>query len=964
MRVTRLLQPLAFFALKMKHNLMKHIFAVFVLFIVGLVHAQDTGSIVGKLTDKELNNEPLAFANVLLKGTTKGTTTDFDGLYEIPNLEPGTYTVVFSYLGYETIEIPSVEVVAGRVTTINAPMSASAGVSLDEVVVTTNTRKNSEISLLIEQKKALVIKEAISAEALSRKGIDDAAAAVAQISGVSKQQGSNNVYVRGLGDRYQSTTLNGLSMPSNDIDKKNMDLALFSSDIIENVSVSKTFSPSAYGDFAAGNVDISSTQYFGNGFFEVSTGAGFNSRAVGQWGFFPVHDGINTLGYWKRGPTSQYSQVVQHGVDPQQIGFPVNSSFSLAGGASFDLGEVSRFSVFGNFSYSNSFEFLQGLSANYSATADILFPNVDRYIYKTNTTGIVNLVYRIDDKNKLRVNSIAINDSHSDVGYFGTEGKGLEIDLADDGYYQLNSQFDQNVIFINQLLGDHKITDKLKLFWGAGYNLTYADQPDRRRITLDIGDFTDPDQTNFVPDARFITNNNFDSQRFYQAIDDEEITGNFLISYDFENESKIRVGYTGRNKTRDFESIRYGYNTNINDNLDSYGPIDIDNFNAIFNQENFGLALDNDPDNDVFNLFVLNPALMTDDVIFPLGGPRDNLPGLPENVYSGELTTHAGFVDFQWNISDKWSAIPGLRVENYNQNVTFDVINVNPGTVDFSQTEFLPSLNLKFSPSENKNYRLAFSRTISLPEFKEVAPFVYEDVTQQIGGNPDLLNTLSSIYNVDLKWESFPSEGELISASVFGKLISDPVNLVIANDAANTRRFFRTGDRAEVLGIELEIAKTIAKYGDTGELKIGGNASYLYTNQDLRAVDGTFTASFPDRDSDQLQGASPFLVNGDITYKGDYENYNTSLTLSGSYFHDRIFALGSSGRGNQIEKAVPTLNISWLNSIGDNLQINLRASNILDPNIKIVQENTNDGTVDIETFRRGVSISLGLKYKY
>ncbi|WP_149274571.1 TonB-dependent receptor [Pareuzebyella sediminis] len=941
------------------------IYILFMLFAFFSTHATaQTSSIAGRLTDKDYNNEPLAFANVIIKGTTKGTTSDFDGLYEIAGLEPGTYTVVFSYLGYETVEIPSVSVEAGKVTTINVPMSAAEGVSLDEVVVTTTTRKNSEVSLLIQQKKALVIQEAISAEALSRKGIDDAAAAVAQISGVSKQQGSSNIYVRGLGDRYQSTTLNGLSVPSNDIDKKNIDLALFSSDIIENVSISKTFSPSAYGDFAAGNVDINSKQYFGDGYFEVNTGASFNTRAIGEWNFFPVHDGINSLGYWKRTPTSQYSQVIQHGVDPDQIGYPVNSSFSLAGGMSLNLSETSRFSAFGNFSYSNSFEFLQGLSANYSATADILFPHVDRYQYNTNTTGIVNLVYRIDDKNKLRFNSIAINDSKSVVGYYGTEGEGLEIDLADDGYYQLNSQFDQNIIFINQLLGDHKLSERLNLFWGAGYNLSNADQPDRRRVTLDIGEFTDESRTNFVPNVRFITNNNFDSQRFFQEINDDEYTGNFLLSYDFENESKVRIGYSGRNKTRNFESIRYGYNTNINDNLASYGPIELDNFNALFNADNFRLSLDNDPNNDVFNLFVLKPALQTNDVIFPLGGPRDNLPGLPENVYSGELTTHAGFVDFQWKINEKWSAIPGLRIENFNQNVSYDVINVNPGTVAFSQTEFLPTLNLKYSPSENSNYRFAFSRTISLPEFKEVAPFVYEDVTQQIGGNPDLLNTLSSIYNLDIKWEAFPTEGELISAALFGKLISDPVNLVIANDAANTRRFFRTGNQGQAVGLELEIAKTIAKYGDTGELKVGANAAYLYTHQDLGDVDGIFTASFPDRTEDQLQGASPFLVNGDITYKGNYENYDTSLTVSGSYFYDRIFALGSSGRGNQIEKAVPTLNLSWLNSIGENFQINLKASNIFDPTIKIVQENTNDGTVDIETFKRGISIGVSLKYTY
>ncbi|MEM9869444.1 MAG: carboxypeptidase-like regulatory domain-containing protein, partial [Bacteroidota bacterium] len=206
---------------------------------VGL--AQKNGSIVGKLTDKELNNEPLAFANVLIKGSTQGTTSDFDGLFEITDVAPGTYTLVISFLGYETLEVPNVVVESDKVTEINAGLGAST-VGLDEVVVTTTARQDSEIALLLQQKKALVIQESIGAEVLTRKGIGDAAAAVAQIAGISKQQGSSNVYVRGLGDRYQNTTLNGLSLPSTDVNKKNIDLDLFASDVIQSIGVSKAYS--------------------------------------------------------------------------------------------------------------------------------------------------------------------------------------------------------------------------------------------------------------------------------------------------------------------------------------------------------------------------------------------------------------------------------------------------------------------------------------------------------------------------------------------------------------------------------------------------------------------------------------------------------------------------------------------------------------------------------------------------
>ena len=247
---------------------MKRLFLLVTILCSFSVAAQTTGTLTGKLLDKESNNEPLPFANVLIKGTTNGTSTDIDGKY-ILKLKPGTYTVVFSFLGYKTVE-KSFSIKAGETITINQVMAAEQGVSLDEVKVTTTTTKEKTSALLIEQKKATIIKESIGAEDLSVKGIGDAAIAITKISGVSKQEGSSNVYVRGLGDRYQNTTMNGLSLPSNDANKKNLNLSLFKSDIIQNISIGKAYSSEFYGDFAAGNVDITSKEYRGDGFFDVN----------------------------------------------------------------------------------------------------------------------------------------------------------------------------------------------------------------------------------------------------------------------------------------------------------------------------------------------------------------------------------------------------------------------------------------------------------------------------------------------------------------------------------------------------------------------------------------------------------------------------------------------------------------------------------------------------------------------
>lgn len=217
----------------------KIIFSLLLLTSVFL-SAQETGSIAGTLTDTEMNNEPLPFANVVIKGTTKGTTSDFDGLYEIANLEPGTYTVVFSFLGYETVEMPNVQVEAGKVSTINVPM-ATTGVALEGVTVTTVARKDSETALLLDQKKASTLETSIGAQELIRKGAGDAATAVSKVTGISKEEGSGNVYVRGLGDRFNITTLNGLPLPSNNTSKKNIDLGIFGTSIIQSIGIDKTY---------------------------------------------------------------------------------------------------------------------------------------------------------------------------------------------------------------------------------------------------------------------------------------------------------------------------------------------------------------------------------------------------------------------------------------------------------------------------------------------------------------------------------------------------------------------------------------------------------------------------------------------------------------------------------------------------------------------------------------------------
>ena len=286
--------------------------------------------------------------------------------------------------------------------------------------------------------------------------------------------------------------------------------------------------------------------------------------------------------------------------------------------------------------------------------------------------------------------------------------------------------------------------------------------------------------------------------------------------------------------------------------------------------------------------------------------------------------------------------------------------------------------------TEEQNLRFSASRTVSLPEFKETAPFVYIDVTNRIGGNPDLLGSsnpdfinvsdvsYSNVINLDLKYEWFYGKGEIFSVSAFAKRISDPVNRVVAFDATGTQRYFRTGEEARVFGVEVEFRKNLLQNEDEETLLSAGlNTTIMHTEQDLfDVIQGTYSVNFRN-DKEELQGASPFIINADVSYSPTFGSYKPTGNLVFSYFSDRIDALGSGQLGNIIEKSVPTLDFILKNKITDKFEINFSIKNILNPDIKYVRETTGGDVLVTSTngkgvsgFDRGRNIGIQLKYKF
>jgi outer membrane receptor protein involved in Fe transport len=925
---------------------MKKLFLLFTLISATILQAQSTGSVVGKLTDKEYNDEPLAFANVLIKGTTKGGTSDEEGLYSIENLEAGAYTLVLSFVGYETQEIP-ITIVAGKVTTVNVPMGASAA-SLDEVVITTTTKRESETALLLEQKKAVAFKASIGADELSRKGVSDVATAVTKVSGISKQEGSGSIFVRGLGDRYNVTTLNGLPLPSNNPSYKNIVLDIFTTDIVEYVGISKTFESQNYADFGGANIDIVAKKFSGSPYVTLGLGLGANSNVLKVDNFY-LQDGPSYFGFdsGKEPAFGLNPANYETSWDRQSSKNTLNNNYALSGGKKFNIGEQSTLSTFLTASFDADNKYLEGydrgsITAQGTINSDFYKKS---YRHNTNTTLMGTADFKINSNNSILFTSLFLNSSSQDYSEY--EGTNQNFDGGAPGAGNISGfikrgTFDQTQLYVNQLLGKHNITEQWTANWAIGYSYLNNVIPDRMQNT-------------FVPSRdgssnyTFFTDSSIHNHRFFQDLEEGEMSANVSVSYNFKKDTednykgKVTLGYSGKMKDINFNSQQYSFFPIANKiNFPKDGIHDVDTY--------FGSAY--------FDL--------------SSGDRSGNIP----QYYTGNLDVHSVYGNVQYNLTDKLSVILGARIEQLDQNVYYETSLVPDGDYSsYTPVNFLPSLTAKYTLNEKQNLKFAASKTYTLPQFKEKVKLLFQEVTQDYEGNPTLY--ASTNYNVDFGWEFFPSNSELVSVTAFGKLIQNPINEMFTNSSSGNITYANTGEKATAIGVEVELRKNIFEIEKDSDLKnklsFGINGSYIYHNQDLNKdkvfEENGFGANFTFNEA-KLAGASDVLANADITFLNQFtENKDITATLSYAYFSDKLAVLGTQNKGNMIDKAINKLDFILRSNLNKSLQLGLAYKNILNPTYKrmLEQSKVPGSTINdvlVSSFKAGSNFSVSLKYTF
>jgi len=787
---------------------------------------------------------------------------------------------------------------------------------IEGVIIKGSTKKGTEANLISVQKKSVEVIERVGSVQLAKQGVGDVATAVTKATGTIKQEGSGQIFIRGLGDRYNSTTLNGLPIPSDDPENRNIDLSIFKTSMIEYISLDKVYNPKLLGDFGGASISIVSKEFSGKPYFKIGLGSSINLQTFdnnnfkiqdGSPGFFGFKENTFTKG----NPYQNYPFKTKWNF--KNADNPFNSDMNIEGGATFG-----KFSFFGYAGFENSYEYSKGQEGFYFAdnTPNKKF-DVERSNYKTNTTALVNLGYKFNSNNKINFTSNFIHSSEQTAKIF--KGYSYDVDrnvIINRGDNKITSTW------VNQLLGTHKLADTWTADWAVGYNMLNSKRPDRMQNTID------------ATTMQLISGSAINNHRYFDELKDNTVLGHAYLTKTLDK-FKITAGYDGQYKDRKFNYTTIGMNFNLSPTVD---PNNIDGFINASNNSLF-----------TYQTFQPTAKLFT-----------------PFN-YTAKQNIQSGFANVDITLSDKFIVQVGGRFDYIDMQMKWIDPVQGEGKKNKQYNKFLPALNAKYSLNDKQNLRLSLSKTYTLPQAKELIPFAYYDVTTNTYGNPDL--SPSDNYNVDLKWELFPKSGELVSVAAFGKYIENPIaRTTYASSAPSDMTYFNAANWGYIVGAELEVRKDIYSWSNS-KIYTFFNGTYMHSEQELKsqadlAKDNKGKTVVFTKDKNALQGAADFIANVNLGYNYKWNNNLNSLDFVVVYSHigKNLYSLGTTQIGDFYESARDLLDLN-LNFNLDKIGIGVSAKNLLNPHNKIVQENQT-ATLINKDYTKGRQIGLSLSYKF
>ena len=882
----------------------------FILLLVLSTMTALAGNIKGTVLDKQ-TKEPLTGATIQITGTAQGVVADIDGNYTL-NVNDGTYTITVRYIGYKDILLNSIKVKAE--TLLNFEMESDAQ-ALGEVSVVAKKNLEGERALQMERQKATLAIENLGAKEMSIKGISNVEEGVKKITGISIAS-AGQLIVRGLGDRYSTTTLNGLPIASPNPDNKLIPLDIFPASTVQNITVSKVYDASAFADYSGAHIDISTKENVGSDFLSISFNAGGKFNTLGKDFYRMDSDGslFNTPSLDQKlidMSLTDFEEYARHN-RLFNTSFQVSKKTALPEfggnigfGKRFTLGR-NEVSVLGSIGVSNDLQTMDNASIRtLEATGNTLNEfNYDSYSNELKIAALGNLGYSFRTSDHIGYTFFYARNAIDT--YMRREG----VDYEDHHLIGSNNVTHIYSLQNHQVNGKHHFGKQWDLNWSGSYSKTSSDEPDRRQVMF----IREDDQ------IKLFKLNRQETMRYFGSLNEDEWVGDLTVSYRFGDNNKLQAGFTYKDKNRDYMGTRFYYNLNkLNPTItDIY---DTDSFLNMENVENGSITIDRKKQ--------------------------------PKDSYTAGNSIYAGYIATEYYPIAPLLVNLGVRYEISKQWVDYYTDGGKAERSELNKNDLFPSLNMKYQMNEKNSLRFAFSRTVTRPSFIEMAPFLYQESygSAQIRGNADLQNGYN--YNIDLRYELFEKNGDMLSITAYYKHLKAPIERVQTLSGGSAVHSFRNADNGMATGVEIEFRKEIVK-----DLRFGVNGSYMYTNVKL-PEGGAYTNS-----QRALQGASPYLANADLTYSPAFSNdRQLSVALLYNLQGPRIHSVGISGLGDIKQQPVHTLNFTGSYRFNRRFAVKLQVNDLLNQDILFKQEVPTTGDkVEVERFRKGTGFEVGFSY--
>lgn len=936
------------------------------------IAAQETGGISGKITDGS-TGEPMRSVTVAVIGTKRGAYSDVKGTYTVRKVEPGTYSLRFSFVGFQAKTVEKVVVAAGKVTTLDMTLQPEVKKS-DEVVVEARRVNDNSAAILAQRKNSAQVSDGVSQEEISKTPDGDAGQALRRISGVTLV-GDKFVYVRGVSDRYNSTTLNGAALATTEPDKRSFAFDMFPAEFLQNANVAKSFTPDLPGNFVGGLVQLNTVD-FPDGFgVKASFSSSYNSNVTLQDRRFVTTPGgptdwLGVSGAERELPASApadraetdrlYREAGDFNNPEKQVAaqqrlqqfardMPArnwkrdsltanpNTSFSLSYSDIFNVAD-NDLGLIASFSYGNSYALTEAPDRNTYLDAS---PERITGGQITNRSagfgGMANLAYKIGTTTSLSFKNIyncSIDDNTTILsGADSTQG----IDIR-----QFSSQFVQKTLYSTQVGGEHTLPfGNLFLDWRVGYSASERDEPDFRRLRY-TRQSADPSLP-FIADIQPKGDGTL-AGRFFSNLSDNITSGAVNVTIP-QGETKFKVGGAYESRSREFKARSFVIASRDGSGLLGT-PFYAGNPDEIFAAQNF------DPAGDT--LYIAEDSK-------------------PSDGYSGteKLAAAYAMIDAPITLGDlNFRVVGGLRLEDNSMALSGFRSNGTPINVDYKTTDVLPGIGIIYKMTQATNIRLSASQTLTRPTFRELAPFEFYNFNDLIivKGNPDMKRTL--VQNLDLRWEMFTNPGEVMSVSGFYKRFVNPIEETLSGETGGKpeRTWVNGGATFDAegnithdglgtnYGIEFELRKSLGFLGEyLGNFMVNANVSFV--NSEITISQGNTT------ETRAMWGQSPYSINLGLYFVEP--EWKTSANIAYNRAGRRIVSVAQLGRFPSLadphwyEEPRDVIDVSLVQPIFSNMEVKFVIKDLL--NQKLLW-NQGDRLVQSNVF--GTTYSLGVSYRW